>query len=172
MGEGTSRHQRLQYGRLVRLTTAGHWRKAYRLLTLSCGLTHYEARAIFKEHLGGLSFHRNLLHSELKKAIQIDHAEIEAWTLLTNTEDPDAFIASLVRIVYEGGNVPLIPYHVIREIIRRVRSLNPAWDESVRQKIDNSTRSMLDSESRSGLNAWTERHLLTYLRINGIPIEV
>jgi hypothetical protein len=154
------------------LTAEGHWRKAYRLLTTSCGLTHYEARAIFKEHLGGLSFHRNLLHSELKKVIQIDHAEIEAWTLLTNSEDPEQFTAALVRVVYEGGDSPLIPYHVIREIIRRVRSLNPDWDESVRQKIDNSTRSILDSESRSGLNAWTERHLLTYLRINGITIEV
>lgn len=153
------------------MTAEGKWRRAYRILTTNCGLSHYAIREIFKEHLGGLSFHRNLLHTELKRLIERDEEEINGWVGLLNNPDPEVFIASLMRVVYGEGYEPDLPYHVVREIVKRVRSLNE-WDEKIRRRIDDRTRRILSWESRSGLTAWNDRLLLTYLRIRGVSIEV
>lgn len=152
------------------MTQMSKWRRAYRLLHDNCHLTHHEIRAIFQEHLGGLSFHKNLLHSEYKKDKLRWQTEANTLALLVNKPDVETFLNSLNSVVYDGGEC-LLPYTLVKEVSKLVRDWN-GWGESERQKIHIQTKRVLARERTSGLNAWTERHLLTYLRINGIAIEV
>ena len=152
------------------MTKMSDWRKAYRLLFDNCHLTHHEIRAIFQEHLGGLSFHKNLLYSEYKKDRGRWTDEANALALLTNNPDGEIFLTSLNGFIYEGGRA-ILPYTLVQEASKLVKDWNE-WGEKERQKVNIQTKRGLQRERTSGLNAWTERHLLTYLRVNGIPIEV
>lgn len=152
------------------MTAMSKWRRAYRLLYDNCCLTHHEIRAIFQEHLGGLAYHKNLLHTEYNKDKQRWQNEANTLALLVNKPDVDEFLSALNSVVYEGGEC-LFPYTLVKEVSKLVRSWNE-WGEPERQKVNIQTKRVLHRERTSGLNAWTERHLLTYLRINGITIEV
>ena len=169
MGISTSRHESIHDGGLVQLTRTSQWRTAYRLLTDRCGLTHHEARSIFATHLGGLGFHKNLLYSELKKDKEHWREVAEAYALMVNNERVSVFIENLNKLVWEGED-PLC-YTLVREICDLVRDWN-RWGEDERLVIQESIRRVLAHERASGLEKWTERHLLTYLRVNGVCIEV
>lgn len=170
MGTSESRNESVNNGRLVCLTQLSDWRKAYRLLRDSCGLTHHEARAIFGTHLGGLSYHRNLLYSELKR----DKAEwskvAEGYALMIRSDKVSQFISNLEKAIWGEDDDPLC-YTLVREICELVRDWND-WGEDERLLIHETTQKVLKREQSSGLKAWTDRHLLTYLRINNIPLEV
>lgn len=90
--------------------------------------------------------------------------------LLVNNPDVDAFLSAMNSVIYDGGQAT-VPYTLVKEVSKLVRSWNE-WGESERQRINIQTKRVLARERTSGLKAWTERHLLTYLRINGIRIEV
>lgn len=152
------------------MTAMSQWRRAYRLLYDNCHLTHHEIRAIFAEHLGGLSFHKNLLHSEYKRDRTRWQDEANTFALVCQRTDVDLFIEMLNKTIYDGGEAT-IPYTLVKEVCRLVKDWN-GWGESERKKIQNQTRRVLSRERTSGLNKWTDRHLLTYLRVNGIHIEV
>ena len=169
MGISTSRNEPIIYGRVVQVTAISQWRTAYRLLRNNCGLTHHEARAIFQEHLGGLSYHRNLLHSEYIKDKAHWMNVAEAYALTLRSEKVSQFISRLENAIKDEE--PPLCYTLVREICSLVREWNE-WGEPERLVIQESIRKVLAGERSSGLKAWTERHLLTYLRINGISIEV
>jgi hypothetical protein len=152
------------------MTTMSQWREAYDLLYDKCHLTHHEIRAIFQEHLGGLSFHRNILHSRYKVDRERWQREANTMALLVNNPDVDAFLSAMNSVIYEGGQA-VLTYTLVKEVSKLVRDWND-WGESERQKINIQTKRVLARERTSGLKAWTERHLLTYLRIHGIAIEV
>jgi hypothetical protein len=151
------------------MTAMSQWRTAYRLLRNNCGLTHHEARAIFAEHLGGLAFHKNLLHSEYKKDKAHWLKVAEGYALTHRREKVSDFIDALSKSIYAED--PPLCYTLVREICALVREWNE-WGEPERLVIQESIRKVLAGERRAGLDKWTERHLLTYLRINGISIEV
>jgi hypothetical protein len=165
-----SRDESVQHERVVSMTAKSQWREAYGLLHTKCHLTHHEIRAIFQEHLGGLSYHRNMLHSEYKKDKDRWQSEANTMALLVNNPDVDAFLSAMNSVIYDGGQAT-VPYTLVKEVSKLVRSWNE-WGESERQRINIQTKRVLARERTSGLKAWTERHLLTYLRINGIRIEV
>ena len=170
MGGGESRDESIQHGRLVHMTAISQWRQAYRILRISCGLTHHEARSIFSEHLGGLSFHRNMLASELKKDKQSCSGEADAFALILRSDKVSVFVEKLNSAIWDEGE-PQLYYTLVREIVQRVSEWNE-WGEDERLIIHEQTRRVLNHESRRGLKEWTERHLMTYLRIRGIAIEV
>ena len=154
------------------MTRTSQWRTAYRLLRENCGLTHHEARAIFKTHLGGLSFHKNLLYSELKKDKEHWRDTAQSYAVMLNNDKVSVFIFLLEKVIKESqvDDDPLC-YTLVREICEIVRGWN-RWGEDERLVIQESIRKVLAHERASGLDKWTERHLLTYLRINGVVIEV
>ena len=104
MGISQSRYESIINGGLVQLTAMSKWRRAYRLLYDNCCLTHHEIRAIFKEHLGGLAYHKNLLHTEYNKDKQRWQNEANTLALLVNKPDVDEFLSALNSVV-EVGNV-------------------------------------------------------------------
>ena len=169
MGISESRDEPIQHGRLVQVTEVSQWRRAYRLLRYNCHLTHHEARAIFAEHLGGLSYHRNLLHSEYKKNKEHWSGVAEQYALTLRCDSVSQFVDHLIKTVYSED--PPLCYTLVREICAKVREWNE-WGESERLIIQESIRRVLAGEKTSGLKAWTDRHLLTYLRINGVALEV
>ena len=149
------------------MTGMSQWRKAWRLLRENCHLTHHQVRAIFGEHLGGLAYHRNLIHTELKADEQSWMSEANTLALLLNNEDVEVFISALRQALWVEGE-PQFSLTVVRLVEKMVREWN-GWGEVERQQIkDRILRRLTNWEKRTGLEAWTERHLLTYLHINGI----
>ena len=153
------------------MTAVSHWRQAYRLLRTNCGLTHHEVRAIFAAHLGGLSFHRNLLANEMRKDKDSWNVEAQSFALMLRSDKVSQFIRSLNGAIWNDDGDAELCYTLVREITALVMKWNE-WGEDERLLIRESTKRLLENEKKSGLNKWTERHLLTYLRINGIAIEV
>ena len=180
MGIGNRWNESNKHGRLVLIrvgilhqdmSQASVWRTAWRLLRDKCGLSHYQTRAIFSEHLGGLSFHRNLVHTELKADESHYEEQAVVWALMLNNRDHEIFISRLKDIVWEEGE-PILELTLVRLIDKQVREWND-WGEDVRQQIkDKVLRKLSKYESRTGLEAWTERHLQTYLAINGCDTQV
>ena len=152
------------------MTKPSDYTKAWRLLRSKCHLSHYQVRAIFREHLGGLSFHRNLIQRELKREEAAWEKEAEAFALMLNSDDYEEFANRLHEAVWDGDD-PQLSYVLVRLVDKRVREWN-GWGELQRQHINERVlRRLARYEKRTGLRAWTDRHLLTYLHINGVHFE-
>lgn len=152
------------------MTRPSDYTKAWRLLRTNCGLSHYQVRAIFSEHLGGLAIHKNLAGRELRREEALWEQEAEAFALMLNDPDPTKFADRLYQAVWEGDE-PQLAYVLVRLVEKRVREWN-GWGEEDRQRIkERVLRRLSRYEKRTGLQAWTDRHLLTYLHINDVHFE-
>ena len=142
MGIGNRWNESNKHGRLVLIrvgilhqdmSQASDLRTAWRLLRDKCGLSHYQTRAIFSEHLGGLSFHRNLVHTELKADESHYEEQAVVWGFDVEQSRPWNLHQHTKDIVWEEGE-PILELTLVRLIDKQVREWND-WGEDVRQQI-------------------------------------